>query len=47
VQLKSVKQPKKHDVWVSEFRVRDVKVTPALRKLAALVRRYEDLFGTD
>jgi hypothetical protein len=47
VNLKSVRQPKRHDVWVSEFRVRDVKVTPALRKLIALVRRYEDLSGTD
>jgi hypothetical protein len=47
VNLKSIRQPKKHDVWVTEFRVRDVNVTSALRKLIALVRRYEDLSGTD
>jgi hypothetical protein len=47
MQLKSTRQPKKHDVWVSEFRVRDVKVTPVLRKLIALVKKYEDLSGTD
>jgi hypothetical protein len=45
--LKSVRQPKKHDVWVTEFRVSDVKVTSALRKLIGLVMRYEDLSGTD
>jgi hypothetical protein len=47
VELRSIRQPNRHDVWVTEFRVRDVKVTPALPKLIALVRRYEDLSGTD
>jgi len=43
VRLKSKRKPRKPDVWVTEIRVRDSKVTPALRKLIALVRRYEDL----
>jgi hypothetical protein len=47
VNLKSIRQPNRHDVLVTEFRVRDVNVTSALHKLIALVRRYEDLSGTD
>lgn len=43
MRLKSKRKPRKPDVWVTEIRVRDSKVTPALRKLIALVRRYEDL----
>jgi hypothetical protein len=43
MRLKSKKTPKKPDIWVSEIRVKDSKVTPALRKLIVLVRKYEDL----
>jgi hypothetical protein len=43
VKLKSKKKPRKGDVWVSEISVKDRNVTPALRRLIALVRRYEDL----
>jgi hypothetical protein len=43
VKLKSKKKPRKGDVWVTEISVKDSKVSPALRKLIVLVRRYEDL----
>jgi hypothetical protein len=43
VRLKSKRKPRKPDVWVTEIRVRDSKVTRALRELIRLVRRYEDL----
>jgi hypothetical protein len=43
VRLRSRKIPRKLDTWVTEIIVKDSKVTPALRKLIALVRRYEDL----
>jgi hypothetical protein len=46
VRLKSRKKPRKPrkpDVWVTEIRVRDSKVTQALRELIRLVRKYEDL----
>jgi len=43
VRLKSKRKPRKADIWVTEVNVKDSKVTPALRKLIALVRRYEDL----
>jgi hypothetical protein len=43
VRLRSTRRPKKPDIWVSEISVKDGKVTPALMKLVALVRRYEDL----
>jgi hypothetical protein len=43
MRLKSTRKPPKHDVWVTEIRVKDSKVSPALRGLIALVRKYEDL----
>jgi hypothetical protein len=43
VRLRSKRIPRRPDVWVTEIRVKDGKVTPALRKLIALVRKYEDL----
>ena len=43
LKLKSRKKPPKHDVWVSEVRVKDSKVSKALNDLIKLVRRYEDL----
>jgi hypothetical protein len=43
MRLKSKKIPEKPDVWVTEFMVKDSKVSPALRKLIALVRKYEDI----
>jgi hypothetical protein len=43
VRLKSRRTPRKPDVWVTEIKVKDRKVTPALRRLIMLVRRYEDL----
>jgi hypothetical protein len=43
VRLRSKRKTKKPDVWVTEISVKDSKVTPALIKLIALVRRYESL----
>jgi hypothetical protein len=43
VRLGSTRKPKKPDIWVTEIRVKDRNVTPALRRLIALVRKYEDL----
>jgi hypothetical protein len=43
VRLKSKRTPRRPDVWVTEISVKDSKVTPALIKLIALVRKYEDL----
>jgi hypothetical protein len=43
LKLKSKRVPKKPDVWVTEVNVKDSKLTPALKKLIALVRRYEDI----
>jgi hypothetical protein len=43
VRLKSTKKHPKPGVWVTEISVKDRKVTPALRKLIMLVRKYEDL----
>jgi hypothetical protein len=43
MRLKSRKKQPKPDVWVTEISVKDSKVSPALRKLVGLVRRYEDL----
>jgi hypothetical protein len=45
--LKSDRKHPKGDMWVSEIRVRAGKETAALRRLIALVRRYENLSGTD
>jgi hypothetical protein len=46
-QLRSVRKAPRADVWVTEVRVRAGKETAALRRLIALVRRYEDLSGAD
>jgi len=43
VRLRSTRRSRKPDVWVTEIRVRDRKVTPALRRLLRLVERYESL----
>jgi hypothetical protein len=46
MKLKSVKNPKKADVWVTEINVKDKndkKATKTLNKILALVRKYEDL----
>ena len=43
MKLKSTKKPPKPDIWVSEISVKSGKVTPALIKLIALVKKYEDL----
>jgi hypothetical protein len=43
VRLKSARKPPKPDVWVTEIRVKDRKVSKALRDLIRLVRKYEDL----
>jgi len=43
MKLKSTKKPKRVDVWVTEISVKDSKVSPALKKLIALVKKYEDL----
>jgi hypothetical protein len=43
MRLKSKKKHPKLDVWVTEINVKDRKVTPALRKLVSLVKKYEDL----
>jgi hypothetical protein len=43
MRLESKRKPVKPDVLVTEINVKDSKVTPVLRKLIALVRRYEDL----
>jgi hypothetical protein len=45
--LKSDRKHPKGDMWVSEIRVRAGKGTAALRRLIALVRRYENLSGAD
>jgi len=41
--LKSVKQPPKPDVWVTEIRVKPKRESEALNKLIGLVRKYEAL----
>ena len=41
--LKSARQPRKPDVWVTEIRVKDRNMSMALRRIIALVRKYEDL----
>jgi hypothetical protein len=43
VRLLSRRARRRPDVWVTEIRVRESRITPALRRLIALVRRYEDL----
>jgi len=46
MKLKSVKKPKKADVWVTEINVKDKnekKASKTLNKILALVRKYEDL----
>jgi hypothetical protein len=43
VRLRSRRTPKRPDIWVTEIRVKDRKVTPALMRLIRLVRKYEDL----
>jgi hypothetical protein len=43
MRLKSKKTPKKPDVWVTEISVKDRNVSPALKNLIDLVRKYEDL----
>jgi hypothetical protein len=43
MKLKSTKKPPKPDVWVTEISVKGGKVTPALIKLIALVKKYEGL----
>jgi hypothetical protein len=43
MRLKSKRKPPKPDVWVTEINVKDKNASPALRKLIALARRYEDL----
>jgi hypothetical protein len=43
MRLKSKKTPKKPDVWVTEISVKDRNVSPALKKLIDLVRKYEGL----
>jgi hypothetical protein len=43
MRLKSTKKPPRPDIWVSEISVKDRKVTPALMKLVALVKKYESL----
>jgi hypothetical protein len=45
--LRSVKKAPRADVWVTEIRVKRSKETAALRRLIALVRKYEDLSGAD
>jgi hypothetical protein len=43
VRPRSKKTPKRPDVWVTEISVKDRNVTPVLRRLITLVRKYEDL----
>jgi hypothetical protein len=43
MRLKPKKKHPKPDVWVTEIKVKDSKVSPALRKLIRLVKKYEDL----
>jgi len=37
----SKRKPEKHDVWVTELRVR--KVTGRLMKILALIKKYEEV----
>jgi hypothetical protein len=46
MKLKSVRNPKKADVWVTEINVKDMndrKASKTLDKIVKLVRKYEDL----
>jgi hypothetical protein len=43
MRLKSKRIPKKPDVWITEINVKDSKVSPALRKLIRLVKKYEGI----
>jgi hypothetical protein len=43
MRLKSARKTRKADVWVSEISVKDRNVSQALRRLIALVKRYEDI----
>jgi hypothetical protein len=43
VRLGSTRRPARPDIWVTEISVKDRNVSPALRRLITLVRKYEDL----
>jgi hypothetical protein len=43
MRLKSRKKTRKPDIWVTEISVKDRNVGPALMRIIALVRKYEDI----
>jgi hypothetical protein len=43
MKLRSMRKPRKPDVWVTEINVKDKNVRMSLRNLIRLVRKYEDL----
>jgi hypothetical protein len=43
MKIKSKKQPKKHDVWVTEMSFKDKNYSKYIKDLLKIVRKYEEV----